>query len=312
MTADPLSLQLIDILNNGIIVLDQKMKIQVWNRWMEEYSGIPKNKAIDSYILKLFPYLEKRGFQWKINNVFNLGNYTFFSQDLYKHLFDFPAPRYLNSGFEFMQQSVTVAPLKNQTGKIEQVCITITDETDAVLMENRLVEANKNLKTASSTDYLTQIPNRRFFLERCDIELNRHKREKQNLVIAILDIDHFKTVNDNYGHLCGDKVLVDFAQIIISCLREYDMVGRYGGEEFCILLANSDIDIALIVMKRIQDALVKTIFTWEEHSIKITMSAGIVSTKDRLDLATDYLLNIADQELYKAKDAGRNRIMAAS
>lgn len=164
----------------------------------------------------------------------------------------------------------------------------------------------------STVDELTQLPNRRAFYDEFRKELVRCKRFKDTLSIAILDIDHFKKVNDTYGHSQGDAVLQDVAKIFSSSIREnIDIIGRYGGEEFVILFPRTGLKSARAVVDRLHKAV-------QEHSIDIldsdekmhiTVSVGLVCLENGEDYSMDYIVNAADKALYEAKETGRNKVI---
>ena len=178
--------------------------------------------------------------------------------------------------------------------------VIITDITDRKKMENEL-------KQLATTDSLTGANNRRMFLERSQIEMLRAQRYVRPMTLLMLDIDHFKSVNDNYGHSAGDmvlKALVDHCQAI---LRETDIFGRIGGEEFAAVLAETEPDQGLQVAERMRTVLEQTAVHTEAGQIRITISIGVTDLKEN-DLDLDSIIKRADQAMYKAKNAGRNQV----
>ena len=124
----------------------------------------------------------------------------------------------------------------------------------------------------------------------------------------MVDIDFFKNINDTYGHLCGDRVLVQLADQLRLALRRYDFVGRYGGEEFCIVLPQCSLAYALQCMERMRISISQTTFTYDEKNIELTVSIGAASTEGLEFINADIILQQADKYLYEAKEAGRNRV----
>lgn len=159
----------------------------------------------------------------------------------------------------------------------------------------------------ATTDTLTGIHNRRRFMERLDEEILRFHRFNQPFSIMMLDIDYFKRVNDTYGHSCGDEVLKDFAQLIHHCLRDVDILGRYGGEEFCVLLTNTNLEEAAIVAHRICQTIQSHEVYLNETLIQYTASIGLTEFNE--GDTTQILLDRVDQAMYHAKEQGRNRIV---
>ncbi|HTZ18592.1 MAG TPA: diguanylate cyclase, partial [Dissulfurispiraceae bacterium] len=159
-------------------------------------------------------------------------------------------------------------------------------------------------------DYLTGLYNRKFFMERLDEELAWAGRYGEPLSFVILDIDHFKKVNDTYGHSCGDEILVQLSKTLGPALRAHDILARYGGEEFVVLLANTDIDAAVTVAEKLRAAVQENDFFCPDMSIAlpVTISVGVACTDGNFDITPDSLIKRADGALYEAKAAGRNRV----
>jgi len=171
---------------------------------------------------------------------------------------------------------------------------------------NQIQAKNIELSSLVITDSLTKIKNRRYFLQRMEELLALLKRKKEFYALAMLDIDHFKKINDTYGHPLGDKVLIEFSKRISSMLREEDLFARIGGEEF-ILLVRSDTKGIVKLTKRIKDLVESIRIPSEKGEIKFTVSIGITLFEDGYRYA-DSLLSESDKALYQAKANGRNRI----
>ena len=176
----------------------------------------------------------------------------------------------------------------------------------------KINEAQRKLVELATIDDLTQLYNRRYFFERFNQEMERAKRYQRPLSCLILDIDHFKHVNDTYGHLSGDQVLIDIAQILRNNCRQSDLAGRYGGEELIIFLPETDSPGAMIIAERIREMI-------EQHQtvddrgeiIRVTVSMGVVSLTgpelEKMD-KNERIVQYADDALLQAKKDGRNRI----
>lgn len=299
--------QIIDALSQGLLVLDRNLKVVLWNRWLELHSGLDRSAVVGRVVTEVFPDLIKKGFVWKVQQVFKLGNYAFFSQKLHRYLFPLSSAQYLQNRYERMQQNAVVAPLRGANNQVEHVCVTVQDYTDTVMYQERLEESTRRLELMSQTDHLTQVANRRHLFERLSGELNRGLRLGEPLSLAILDVDHFKQVNDCHGHLCGDQVLMDLAHLLRGSLRRYDLVGRYGGEEFCLMLPNTRLADALPLVDRLRLKVAEHQFEHNGVRMGITLSAGIASTEGQDVVTADQLLGQADGALYLAKTRGRNR-----
>lgn len=158
-------------------------------------------------------------------------------------------------------------------------------------------------------DPLTGLPNRAAWSERLDHEVNTWHQRGNSLSLAMLDLDHFKRINDGYGHLAGDKVLKIIANVLRKYLRPNDFIARFGGEEFVLLMPDSALEEALAVGEGLRAAIEACPFHFKGEPVTITMSMGLAQFQpgERSDLA----LKRADEALYRAKAAGRNRVQAA-
>lgn len=172
-----------------------------------------------------------------------------------------------------------------------------------------LLKMSKNSsESLGDIDYLTGLPNRRAFYQIIEKENSRINRTSKGSSIAIADIDYFKKINDNYGHDAGDKVLVEVAQSFIASLREYDSVGRFGGEEFIFCLPDTEAGLAKKIMERTRKKIERSSFDIGlENPIKITCSIGICHFDK--NFLPDHAISCADVSLYDAKNSGRNKVI---
>ncbi len=183
--------------------------------------------------------------------------------------------------------------------------ITFAANIAAIAIENRNVKFE--LEHRAYYDYLTNLPNRRYFIERSEVELSRFHRYKGQLSIMMFDIDFFKKINDKYGHSTGDLVLEKISDISRELLRDVDIIGRIGGEEFSVLLPQTSVDEAVKVAERLRMKIFETQIVLEnEISLSFTASFGVASANNCDNI--DKLLNRADLALYDAKNSGRNRV----
>ena len=160
-------------------------------------------------------------------------------------------------------------------------------------------------------DELTGIYNRRYINERLPMNINNSIIKQAPLSVIMADIDFFKDVNDNYGHLIGDKILIDFAKLIQASIREdSDWVGRYGGEEFLIVLNNTGLDKAYKISEKIRKLLENTTFEYDHIKVKITSSFGVYGITTNKISMEELILN-ADKNLYEAKTSGRNKTVVS-
>lgn len=174
-----------------------------------------------------------------------------------------------------------------------------------------LVVKNRLLSEVSSRDTLTGLYNRWFVMEKIDSELNRSLRHGSPMSLLMLDVDHFKRINDTWGHSAGDQVLQGIGKLLRECCRVYDVPGRYGGEEFCIVLPETKTGNTTAVAERIRRRLESTELPCGDTSIAVTASIGIAGMDQPEDgdaLSPAGLIERADRALYSAKNRGRNRV----
>ncbi len=163
------------------------------------------------------------------------------------------------------------------------------------------------LSKLAMTDELTGLYNRRAFISTLDKELTRSRRSNVDLSILMVDIDFFKKINDQYGHLVGDLAIQYFAQIAKNMIRNEDTVGRLGGEEFLILLPNTAINEALSIAEKLRKTIENSCVEHDDRKIRFTISVGVAILDDQ-DMTSATLINNADQALYKSKESGRNQV----
>ena len=170
--------------------------------------------------------------------------------------------------------------------------------------QNSLREVSETLKEASLRDTLTGLGNRRYLMEQIKEETKRANRKSAPYVLGILDVDHFKTVNDRFGHEAGDKALCAIAQAMLGALREYDLCGRWGGEEFVIMLPETTLDFAAQIAERVRQSIMEVSLDFLDTGISASLG---LSTYRPGEPFSD-TLNRADSALLKAKSVGRNRV----
>jgi len=296
-------LQTIDV---GLVILNQEYKVEVWNNFMENHSGFRQSEVKGKNIFKLFPETSEQWLKHKAESVFTLENRAFSSWEQHPYVFRFRNYRPITGVEEYMYQNMTIIPITSSNGSIDHICIIIYDVTDIAIHRKELTIANAQLESLSRIDHLTKLNNRGFW-EQCLIqEFDRYKRYKNKCSLAMFDIDYFKNINDNYGHHFGDEVLQAIADIIRETIRTTDIAGRYGGEEFAIILLNDGVDNAFMLSERLRKNIEKKMISTAEHEINVTISTGIVEFNEDM---TDYinLIECADKALYQSKESGRNK-----
>jgi two-component system cell cycle response regulator len=178
-------------------------------------------------------------------------------------------------------------------------------------LEDNLVQAREAMRFKATHDALTGVWNRGAIMETLDREIIRSRREGVSLGVLIADLDHFKSVNDTYGHPAGDCVLCQVTRIMQADVRPYDAVGRYGGEEFLILLPGCNRSETADKAEHLREKILRQPVETESGPLKITISMGGVATGDWPEYTAGQILHLADSALYRAKEEGRNRTVIA-
>jgi two-component system cell cycle response regulator len=179
-------------------------------------------------------------------------------------------------------------------------------------LEDKLVEARESMRFKATYDPLTGLYNRGVILDLLTRELSRTRREEGCTAVMMGDVDHFKSINDSRGHLVGDEVLKEIARRILAAVRSYDFVGRYGGEEFLIVLNKCNDSYSMLRAEEIRRAIAMVPVQTEQGPMPITMSLGVLSSKEWGLRPVSEILQEVDIALYKAKGAGRNCVMLAN
>ncbi len=177
-------------------------------------------------------------------------------------------------------------------------------------LQDELRRSNRLLLELAQTDPLTRLCNRRSLTEMLENELNRCQRNATPCSLIMADIDHFKQVNDQYGHQAGDDVLVTVADLLREQLRPYDLAARYGGEEFCLVLPETSLTQAEEVAERIRKRVENYTFKGATADLHLTISLGVATLSGESEQSENKLIRLADEALYLAKNNGRNRVEA--
>jgi diguanylate cyclase (GGDEF)-like protein len=268
----------------GIIILNNNNCIIDFNNVAKEMFRELNGNSIFQKFYVLFP-------DWpKLDNISDENIYEFTKEK--------------SDGLHYYTSS-TIFLKKNNSYVIGSI-ITVTDIT-------KHIETQKQLEVLATVDSLTGLYNRRFLYNNFTRELNRTSRYGNSLSVVMFDLDHFKIVNDVYGHLAGDEVLKQVAAISNACVRSADILARYGGEEFFILLPETRITEAVELAERIRKEIEGILFVFGDRECKVTASFGVTGFDSYIPEATvDSLINKADQALYDAKSSGRNKVVLLS
>jgi len=207
-------------------------------------------------------------------------------------------------------------PLKGKRGILGYLAIrgaSIEDKEKIMILSHQFalalqrIRLYQEIEKFSVTDSLTGIATRRVILEGLEEEIRRSKTRKKKMSFLMIDVDYFKRFNDRYGHLIGDQILCGVSDIIEESVREIDVIGRYGGEEFCVILPETDRDGAMYVAERVRAAVEKNSIITYDVSVHATISVGISTFPDDGDQISE-LIDKADWALYRAKKNGRNTV----
>ncbi|MCX6073394.1 MAG: GGDEF domain-containing protein [Campylobacterales bacterium] len=228
-----------------------------------------------------------------INNFFDEGNDKWFQG--YDELVRWPDGR-------TVKYSISV----DITEQKEIQASMIKTNTKLAIQSKKLKEANQKLEYLATKDYLTGINNRGNFFKLSIDMLERSMQEGLQMYIAMLDIDHFKTLNDHFGHNTGDAALIEFSKKVNENLDESDIFGRIGGEEFALSLLSEDQEGTLKKLDALREAISQIVLTKDDNTIHFTVSIGVAAATQSDTI--DTLLDRADQELYHAKNDGRNKL----
>jgi len=296
-------LQTIDV---GLVVLDRNYSVRVWNGFMENHSGRQSMHVIGANLFETFPDIPEPWFRRKVESVLTLASRSFTTWEQRPYLLRFKNYRPITGTAAFMYQNITILPLVSADGAVNHVGIIIYDVTDVAVGKIGLKDANARLAQLSRTDLLTELNNRGHWEECLRIEFARFQRTGHPCSLVMLDIDHFKNVNDTYGHQAGDEVIRATARLLRESIRTTDIAGRYGGEEFGIILVNTSAESGMILAERLRKRIEAATVSFEQFEIRYTVSLGLADLIEGVQDYTEWL-GRSDQALYEAKRSGRNR-----
>ena len=291
----------------GLVVIDRDYTIQIWNGFMENHSGLLPRYVKGKPVFELFDEIPEDWFRRKAESVFLLKNKAFTIWEQRPYVFKFNNYRPITGTAEFMYQNTTFIPLISSTGEVTHLCLLVYDVTDNATHKKELEKANADLALLSQVDGLTNLFNRNHWQKCIETEFKRYARHRQTSTLVMLDIDKFKIVNDKYGHTVGDDVIKHLAQVISEQVRETDITGRYGGEEFVIFLSGTKADDAMTFTERLRKTVESSVFIYNDIEIKYTISIGVAELLPAYDSVSQWLENV-DKALYESKNNGRNRV----
>lgn len=194
----------------------------------------------------------------------------------------------------------------------KSLCRIIMNTLEKARLKREMKDAQRKIAEMAIRDELTGLYNRRYFIGSLERELSRAKRYGTDLVLCMADLDHFKRINDTYGHPAGDMVLTEIGRMLKQCIRQSDLVCRYGGEEFAVILPNTDAEKARVVSERFRKRVGEHDFKHKSSHFGITVSIGIALYNNEVDKSPMEFVEMADRDLYQAKEAGRNMVVVGT
>lgn len=301
-----LLLQLLQTLDVGLVMVDRNYRIRLWNSFMESHSGIHTGDAVGADLFSLFPELPEDWLRARIDAAFSLQSRSYSIWQLHRRLFDFKSSRPLTGHSQMMYQNVSMIPITDVDKSVSRVGLIVYDVTEMATSKIALETANRSLEKLSRTDPLTGLFNRGHWEECLLTEFRRCQRGKSRSSLLLLDIDRFKPINDTLGHQAGDEVIREVASLLKDTARATDTVGRYGGEEFALILPDTTEDDALQMAERLRELVAGHPVDCGSDTIQITISLGVCEFRE---IFVDYRqwIECTDRALYRAKEGGRNR-----
>jgi diguanylate cyclase (GGDEF)-like protein/PAS domain S-box-containing protein len=280
---------------DGVYFVDKERKITFWNKSAEGITGFEKEEVLNHYC-----------FDNILNHVDDEGKYL--CKDgcpLHETLVDGKERSntvYLHhKDGHRVESKVYIMPIF-ENGEIIGAVETFSENLDEAYLKKNI----EKLKSLAYYDQLTSLPNRRYLDDQLAIKLEEYKRMKTPFAVAILDIDHFKMVNDTYGHDVGDMVLKMLAKVFQNAIRGTDFIGRWGGEEFVAVFTDFDNTLFEEVLNRLRMLVERSTLRRFTEELKVTISIGGAIVKEGESLET--LFSRADKMLYRSKEEGRNRV----
>jgi diguanylate cyclase (GGDEF)-like protein/PAS domain S-box-containing protein len=276
---------------DGIIAVTEDQNISMINESAKYIFGIGEENLIGKPLTCLIPMKFRRKHVEYVNS---------FKDSLIES-----RPMQSRASVRGLRRDGTEFPIEVTISKIK---IGSNMELTAVVRDiSERAKLVEELSKAAREDSLTGIMNRRYFSEVLENGIERSKRFNRNVTLVMFDIDRFKQINDDYGHSCGDVVLIEFVKLVQANLRSIDHFARWGGEEFIVMLTETSLDNALVWAKRIREMTECNMIKYNAHNISITCSFG-VSEKSAEHFLMDEMIKAVDEKMYEAKKSGRNSV----
>jgi diguanylate cyclase (GGDEF)-like protein len=294
----------LDFVPLGVFVLDAAMRVRFWNTCLEDWTEISRGAIVGKDIRERFPQFAERRYTGRFAALFAGGAPTIFSSQLHPHFI----PSRLRSGRLRVEHTVAVA-MPSAEGRGFDALLALQDVTNLADAMEDLRGARDEAKRQAATDPLTGIANRRHFVAGAERLITQSLRYGRPCTLLLVDIDSLKSINDTYGHAVGDTVLKTIVAVCRRTLRESDIFGRMGGDEFAALLPETSLAMALVTAERLRAATRAERLVAEEQEIVPSVSVGVAAMDETLR-SLDAILKKADSALYEAKKRGRDRVVA--
>ncbi|MCU7850172.1 MAG: diguanylate cyclase [Candidatus Thiodiazotropha sp. (ex Lucinoma kastoroae)] len=293
----------------GLVAVDRRMNIIMWNKFMEIHSQLHQDEVLGRNLFDSFPELPIKWLEKKLKTIMVLKNTAYSSWQQRPCLFKFTNVSAITTDVEYMYQDCSFWALKDESGNVLGVCMTVYDVTETAISQQLLEEATEhaiNMEESSLRDGLTGLYNRRYLDKQINQEIQLSKRYNWDLSLAMVDIDFFKKVNDQYGHDAGDEVLQSVSNTMMGQLRGTDILCRYGGEEFALIMPKINLEKAASILDRLRSSIETSSIRVGDQSISVSVSMGVSQYSEQSTL--DELFKQADHALYQSKKNGRNRV----
>ncbi|PSW21438.1 sensor domain-containing diguanylate cyclase [Photobacterium sanctipauli] len=301
-----LTMQVMDNIDAGVVILDRNYTVLAWNTFMQAYSGISVERIMGKNLFDVIDNLPEEWLKNKISSTFKLRTRSFSSWEDRSCIFNFINFSPITGGESMMYQNMTLTPLKSLNGDYSHICLTLTDVSDIAKSKMHLRESNEQLTHLSMTDRLTQLFNRGHWEACLAEEFERCRQTQLPSTLVMFDIDHFKKVNDTFGHIAGDGVIKNISNILRRTKRQSDIAGRYGGEEFGVILPATSAELALYFTERLRTRVEESSVVTDLRNISVTISLGVCEWAPSFR-SYEQWLECADHSLYQSKQQGRNQ-----
>jgi diguanylate cyclase (GGDEF)-like protein len=285
----------------GVFFIDANKKIIFWNKWLEIKTGVSEKQIVGKQLDHVFPEINNPRFDWAIEQVIFYKSPQVLSQILNHHLIPIKLKK---NEANYMPQHIELLPIGDDKNNLAMVII--SDMTEMVAQKQALLMKASALEQDSYHDVLTSSYNRRYMWSWLEKEFAKAVEEESTISCILLDLDHFKPINDSYGHEVGDKVLKEFRCLCQSYLRASDIFVRYGGEEFVILLSKCSLKNSFLIANKINKGLACASIAGLPQG-RVTCSSGLACWNYQNPISAKRLVSEADKAMYVAKSLGRNQ-----